>query len=187
VVPPSDPREGGYRPYIQLTRLELRSVPLALTSGVSSRGAAARSVTMWPPQLRTTEVAPTTKNHGGPLLGPSADPYCHPHQDMTRGAPAPPLKPFSRRSCLLRRHLPARATTMFDQRLCAICSPSVQPAAPRHASRGRSGVLEPVASGAGAQLPARPSGAHTSIAIYRCEVADCGTRPTDSDQKKAQE
>jgi hypothetical protein len=138
---------------------------------------------LWPPQLRTTEVAPTTKNHGGPLLGPSADPYCHPHQDMTRGAPAPPLKPFSRRSCLLRRHLPARATTMLDQRLCAICSPSVQPAAPRHASRGRSGVLEPVASGAGAQLPARPSGAHTSIAIYRCEVADCGTRPTDSDQK----
>ena len=48
-------------------------------------------------------------------------------------------------------------------------------------------VLKPVASGAGAQLPARPSGAHTSIAIYRCEVADCGTRPTNSDQKKAQE
>jgi hypothetical protein len=79
------------------------------------------------------------------------------------------------------------ATTMLDQRLCAICSPSVQPAAPRHASRGRSGVLEPVASGAGAHLPARPSGAHTSIAIYRCEVADCGTRPTDSDQKQKQE
>jgi hypothetical protein len=37
------------------------------------------------------------------------------------------------------------------------------------------------------KLPARPSGAHTSIAIYRCEVADCGTRPTDSDQKKNQE
>jgi hypothetical protein len=36
-------------------------------------------------------------------------------------------------------------------------------------SGGRSGVLDPVASGAGAQLPARPSGAHTSIAIYRCE------------------
>ena len=84
-------------------------------------------------------------------------------------------------------HLPACATTRLDQRLCAIRSPSVQPAAPRHASRGRSGVLEPVASGAGAQLPARPSGAHTSIAIYRCEVADCGTRPTDSVQKKTQE
>jgi hypothetical protein len=66
--------------------------------------------------------------------------------------------------------LPPRAATMLDQRLCAIRGPSVQPAALRHAGRGRSGVLDPVASGAGAQLPARPSGAHTSIAIYRCEV-----------------
>eukprot|EP01049_Picozoa_sp_SAG25_P004242 SAG25_NODE_262_length_10711_cov_10.264512_8_plen_70_part_00 len=47
-------------------------------------------------------------------------------------------------------HLPTLSATMLDQRLCAIRSPSVQPAAPRHAGRGRSGVLDPVASGAGA-------------------------------------
>jgi hypothetical protein len=130
-------------------------------------------------------LAPATKLCAGPLLWPSADPSCHTHQAMTRGAPAPPLKPFSRRSCLLRRHLPTLSATMLDQRLCRLQRPGVQPAAPRHAGRGRSGVLEPVASGAGAQLPARPSGAHTSIAIYRCEAP--GTRPTASDQKKAQE
>ena len=40
----------------------------------------------------------------------------------------------------------------------------------RHASRGRWGVLEPMASGSGAQLPASPSGAHSSITICGLKV-----------------
>ena len=57
---------GGYRPYIQLTRLELRAVPLALTRGVSSQGAAARSITII---IAIREVQEMTPSAHVPAIG----------------------------------------------------------------------------------------------------------------------
>jgi hypothetical protein len=135
-------------------------------------------------------LAPATKLCAGPLLWPSADPSCHTHQAMTRGAPAPPLKPFSRRSCLLRRHLPTLSATMLDQRLCRLQRPGVQPAqrpgtpagaGRAYLSRWRRGPGLSYRLGRVGHTLASPSTA------VRWQTAAPGTRPTASDQKKAQE